>query len=140
MKPEWFKMGCSALAGVLLALALLMLDGCAPYPRVKYAEMDAAVVNAETKEEAEWYVKFRDKFEAAAIKADAWFLNRELCLAGNSDRFGNEMLWVCSATEPDWDRRLVVGIDARVRAYRMWHHKCGCVDKARFLDSLGMGR
>ena len=119
---------------------LLALSACAPYPPVKYAEMDDAIVNAETKEEAEYYKKYRDKFEAAAIKAEDWFENRIACMGGGTTKWGNEVIWACSATPPDWERRPLVGIDAQVRAYRRWSRICSCVDKQRLLDSLGMGR
>ena len=102
--------------------------------------MDDAILNAETKEEAEYYEKYRDRFEADGIKAAAWFGRREACLKNDGDAFKVSVIWACTGTPPDWDRRPPKGLDALVRTYRRWRYACSCYNRDEFFRSLGMGR
>lgn len=61
---------------IIYVFVLVFLSGCAPYPNVPYYEIDEAIADAETEEEADYYrgraAAIEEKAEKAGIFLEAW--------------------------------------------------------------------
>lgn len=62
-------------------VASLFLVGCAPYPYVNYYDLDKAIANAETKEEADYYEERLESWEDQTVKAGVWLDQWQGCQA-----------------------------------------------------------
>lgn len=110
---------------------LLFLAGCAPYPMVNYYDLDAAISDAETEEEREYYEGRLAYYEKQAEKAGIYLDAYQACEANRDCQI------VCvfaGATYPiggpDPEKSNVDrGIPELVRWYEKVGNSCGFVGR-----------
>ena len=109
---------------------LLLLVGCAPYPHVKYSDMDEVIEAAPTIEEKKYYEKLRDRFEKDAERAERFYEGKFNCEPNN------DTVWVCALRPRDLERHPFKDLDDMVRAYRRENIECGCVNTEEMMRGI----
>lgn len=114
-------------------LFLLFLAGCAQYPRVDYYDLDAAISDAETEEEREYYQErlayYDRQAEKAGIYLDAW--NR--CHASRDCQTICQFVggsYPIGGSDPK-NHKVDDGLPQLVRWYEKVGRSCGFVSRER---------
>ena len=111
-------------------LVLLLLVGCAPYPHVRYSEIDEAIETAPTPDEKKYYEGRRERFEKDAESAEKFYEDKFNCMADD------ETIWFCRLQPRDLRRHPFKDLDDLVKTYRRERTECGCANRDMLMREL----